>query len=52
MTEMSREEVVKGLEVIAASIEWELPIDYQMVINEAIRYIKQQKPDLDCALRE
>lgn len=49
---MTRSEVVEGLKVIAAAIEWELPIDYQYTIDEAVRYINQAMPDFDCALRD
>ena len=49
---MTRSEVIDGLELIAASIEWELPIDFQVVIDEAIRYISNPTPDFDCALRD
>lgn len=49
---MTRSEVIDGLELIAASIKWELPIDYQIVIEEAIRYISNPLPDFDCAMRD
>ncbi len=49
---MTRSEVIDGLEIIAASIEWDLPIDYQVVIEEAIRYISNPLPDFDCAMRD
>lgn len=32
--------------------DWDLPIDHQVVIDEAIRYISNPLPDFDCAMRE
>lgn len=49
---MTRTEVIDKLELLKAEIEWTNSIEYQIVIDEAIRYISNPMPDLDCALRE
>lgn len=36
----NRKELIKELEVLKASIEWELPITCQVTLNDAIREIR------------
>lgn len=49
---MTRSEVVEKLELLKAEIEWDKNLEYQIVIDEAIRYISNPLPDFDCAMRE
>ncbi len=49
---MTRSEVIDKLELLKAEIEWDKNIEYQIVIDEAIRYISNPLPDFDCAMRE
>lgn len=38
---MTTEELIDMLEMIAAEIEWEYPLDYQLAIEEAIKRIEE-----------
>lgn len=38
---MTIPEIIEDLKLIAASIEWELPIDHQVTIEEAIKILKE-----------
>ena len=40
---MTDKELIQDLELIAASIEWDLPLDHQITIDKAIKKIQELK---------
>ena len=39
------EETVRGLKILQALIEWEFPLDFQIVLDDAIRRIEKGVDD-------
>lgn len=38
---MSKEDLIKDLEIIKGFLEWAYPLHYQLVMDEAIKIIKE-----------